>query len=483
MTDAELLSLGLGAAAALLAAGLVIVGLGVLLQLDRVVGRRVALAVVPLMALGMAASSLLSGRDLRLARYNLQGLSGGGGEGGINLLRLLTLVLVGACAATLIARAFAWRRAGPQAPGWTGDRPHAPGRVLLLAFLLYFGCAAWLNAWFGSVPTWSHHSLYVPLAFAAVFAWREQPIRPLLVAAKWSLLAVMLLSLLAAVLQPKLALQPDYRGWIPGLRLRLWGVGSNPNSIGPLGLVLLLLELMAPSRQRGIRLLAFGLGAAVLLLAQSKTAWAAALLIAPLLLWHRLGRAPQGGTRIGFVLGGIAAALLALLVLAWLDPGRVWDRLAAGQAGADLATLSGRWRIWQAALQVWHDNPVFGYGPAAWGPAHRAALGLPYAFSAHNQFLQSLSSAGALGLLSLLVYQGLLLGCCWRAAAATRGLSLAWWLMVMLRCLTEAPFSSVTLFNGDMLTQLLLFRIALLGARPGPVPAPRHLAMQGAWAR
>ena len=65
MTDSELLSLGLGSAAALVAAVLVIVGLGVMLQFDRLIGRWVALAVVPLMGLGMAASSLLSGRDLR----------------------------------------------------------------------------------------------------------------------------------------------------------------------------------------------------------------------------------------------------------------------------------------------------------------------------------------------------------------------------------------------------------------------------------
>ena len=66
---------------------------------------------------------------------------------------------------------------------------------------------------------------------------------------------------------------------------------------------------------------------------------------------------------------------------------------------------------------------------------------------------------------------------------------MAFWLMVMVRCLTEAPFSSVTLFNGNMLTQVLLFRIALTDARPSaagltsaaglspPSLAPRSLAL------
>ena len=287
MTDAELLSLGLGSAAALVAAVLVIVGLGVMLQFDRLIGRWVALAVVPLMGLGMAASSLLSGRDLRQVFYHLQGLNVGASEGGSNVLRALTVVLVGTCAATVVVRLFARPGAGPR----------LPGQGLMLAFLLYFGCAAWLNALFGTVPAFSHHSLYVPVAFAAVFVWREQPIQPLLLAAKWTLIGVMLMSLLAAVLLPNLALQPDYKGWIPGLRVRLWGVGSNPNSIGPLGLVLILLELMVPARRRSLRWLAFVLGAAVLLLAQSKTAWAAALLVAPVLLWYQVGRAANGGMR------------------------------------------------------------------------------------------------------------------------------------------------------------------------------------------
>jgi len=51
-----------------------------------------------------------------------------------------------------------------------------------------------------------------------------------------------------------------------------------------------------------------------------------------------------------------------------------------------------------------------------------------------------------------------------RAAESTKGLSLAVFVMVFMRCFTEAPFSAATLFNGDILTQVLLLRIALYGA-------------------
>ena len=454
ISDSELLSTGIWSGIALALAVLTILGLGLMLQVDRMIGRWVAYAVVPAIALGVLVSSLLSGRDLKYAFTNIEAISVGAAAGGGSVLRLITLALMAACSATVVSRLFDRRR----------DIVPQPGQLLFGTFIAYYVCNALLNAMFGTVPAFTHNTLYVPIAMAAVFVWRDQPIDPFLRVAKWTLAAFMAASLAVAVLKPELAVQPGYKGWLPGLNFRLWGVGSNPNSLGPLALLLVLLELMAPSRRSLVRHVMFGLGAGVLLLAQSKTAWVAALAVVPVIAWYRLGRHPQGGMRIGFALSLIAALLLMTLALAVVDPSRVWDKLAAGQVGSDISTLTGRLQIWNAAVQAWQDSPLFGYGPSAWGTAHRAAIGLPFAFSAHNQFLQSLSAAGTLGLVTIVVYLGVLLLCCWRAAEATRGLSLALFLMVLLRCLTEAPFSAATLFNGDILTQVLLFRVALLGA-------------------
>jgi O-antigen ligase len=469
VSDSELLSTGLWSGMALLVATLTILGLGVMLQFDRLVGRKVAFAVVPAMGLGIAISSLLSGRDLKYAATNIEALALTGAQGGTSLLRLLTLALLAFCAATVVGKLFA-RQKGDVRPA---------GQLLFAFFMAYYVCNSLLNALFGTEPAFTHNTLYVPIAMAAVFVWRDQPLAPFLRTAKWALAAFMLVSLVAAVLKPELAVQPNYKGWIPGLNIRLWGVGSNPNSIGPLGLLLILLELMAPGRRWPMRWLAFALGAAVLLMAQSKTAWLAALVVAPLILWFRVGRAPTGGMRIGFALGLIAALLGASLVVVLADPGRIWDKLAVGQVGSDLSTLTGRLQIWNAAVRAWQENPVFGYGPAAWGPLHRATIGLPFAFSAHNQFLQSMSAAGTLGLITMVGYLGLLLVYCWRAAEATKGLSLAVFVMVFMRCLTEAPLSAATLFNGDVLTQVVLFRIALFGAQQVRAsttrPMPRYL--------
>lgn len=474
ISDSELLSTGIWSGMALVLAVLAILGLGLMLQVDRMIGRWVAYAVVPAMALGVMVSSLLSGRDLKYAFTNIETISAGVAPGGGSVLRLITLALLAACSATVVTRLFD-RRLGITLP---------PGQLLFGAFIAYYVCNALLNALFGTEPAFTHNTLYVPIAMAAVFVWRDQPIGPFLRVAKWTLAVFMAASLLVAVLKPELAVQPGYKSWLPGLNFRLWGLGSNPNSLGPLALLLVLLELMSPSRRSLVRLAMFSLGAAVLLLAQSKTAWVAALAVVPVITWYRFGRDPQGGMRIGFALSLIAALLLAVLALAVVDPSRVWDKLAGGQVGSDISTLTGRLQIWNAAIQAWQDSPLFGYGPSAWGPAHRAAIGLPFAFSAHNQFLQSLSAAGALGLVTIVVYMGALLVCCWRAAEATRGLSLALFLMVLLRSLTEAPFSASTLFNGDILTQVLLFRVALLGA--GHRLAPQHNRWQRpaqAWAQ
>lgn len=461
VSQSELFATGYWSGIALLLAVLSIIGLGLMLQVDRLIGRWVALAVVPAMGLGVALSSLLSGRNLKYASTNIESLAFGATPGGATLLRLVTLAVVATCAATVLSRLFEKRVRGT----------HPPGQMLMIAFVAYYVCNALLNAVFGTEPSFTHNTLYVPIAMAAVFMWRDQPIDPFLRAAKWTLAMLMVVSLAAALIRPDLAVQPAYKGWLPGLDFRLWGAGSNPNSLGPLALLLMLLELMVPARRWPARVVVFGLGATVLLLAQSKTAWAAALLVLPIVLWYRVGRAPAGGMRIGFALGLIAVLVTAAAALAFGDPGRLWDKLAGGQVGSDISTFTGRVQVWNAAISAWQDSPVFGYGPAAWGPAHRAAIGLPFAFSAHNQFLQSLSTAGTLGLITVVGYLLVLMVYCWRAAEATRGLSLALLLMVLLRCLTEAPFSAATLFNGDVLTQVVLFRVALLGSQAAVRPA------------
>src|SRR5690606_19214017 len=80
---------------------------------------------------------------------------------------------------------------------------------------------------------------------------------------------------------------------LPGMTYRYWGLGSNPNSIAPLALLLMLLTIHRPFPYKLLTLLALAVGALVLLLAQSQTTWgAAALVLAPFAVYrlrHRRG--------------------------------------------------------------------------------------------------------------------------------------------------------------------------------------------------
>lgn len=454
MTERELFTIAFALAFGLAGCTLAFIGLGMFMQVERGVARWTAALLAPLMTFGIALSSALSGRDLKYANVSVETVAFGAAEGSASLLRVLTVVVMGLCAAAIVARGFRRQAA-----------LRLPGQALLLSFLAYFLCNNIINSIFGTIPAFSHHLVYVLFAFGALYVCRDDPLERFIRAAKVGLLLLMALSLVAAVVQPSLALQPGYKGWLPLVTFRFWGLGSNPNSIGPLALLLMLLEVYVPSRHLVWRVAAFGLGLVVLVLAQSKTAWAAGLMLVPLLAWYRVGRAANGGMNIAFALGLIAALLVLLVGVAVIDPEQFYNKVAGSQIGSDVSTLTGRLQIWAAAVRAWQENPLFGFGPLAWGPYHRATIGLPNAFSAHNQFFQSLSVAGSLGLVTVVVYLGVLGALAWNRSPSTKGMSLALFLFIFVRCITEAPLSASTLFNGDVVTQLILFRMLL-----DPVP-------------
>ena len=304
MTQAELFSFTYFFGLAMIVSILAVLGLATFLKLETVIGRWVPAATVPAIALGIAASSLLSGRNLKYAAFNIEALDSGHSEGSSLILRGITILLLGLCVASVIARLY--RR---------GHREALPGQLLLIAFLTFFVCNNILNSFFGTYPSFSHNTVYVALVFIAVYMSRNESIDDFIRSTKASLLGLMVLSLLAAVAMPSLAVQFDYKGWIPGLNVRLWGVGSNPNSIGPLSLLLMLLEMYRPTSNKVWRVLNYGLGLAVFVLAQSKTAWAVGFMVLPFLAWSRYGRAPTGGVRIGFVLALLSVLIAVALVL------------------------------------------------------------------------------------------------------------------------------------------------------------------------
>lgn len=431
------------------AAVAVIAVLGLSLQAERMWSDRLLPAIVPLMVLGIGLSSLLSGRNLAFAEKHIWLLSGQLG-GGTNILRLINVTILCLALAKLIG--FFLQR---------GKASAAPGMPVMLALTAYVAATNGLSSAFGAEPAFVHALFYAVLIFAAAWTARREPLEISMVWAKYALHALMAASLLAALVVPDIAVQPNYSGLIPFVEFRLWGLGANANSIGPLALVALLLEYLYPTPRALARALLLIVTGSVFLLAQSKTVWFALVVAAAILAWYRRADAPRQGLSIVALLVpiGLGSALLATLLV--VDPAVLWDRFIGTQAGGSLASLSGRTQIWDVALREWSNNPLFGYGPQVWGPKYRIQIGMPFAFSAHNQFLQTLSMAGALGLIGLLWYLGCLIPAVLRMAAPTRGVSVALLAVILIRCVSEAPFAMAGLLDGEVLTHLILFQLAI----------------------
>lgn len=142
-----------------------------------------------------------------------------------------------------------------------------------------------------------------------------------------------------------------------------------------------------------------------ILLGGSRASWLTYGLVLLLSGWHLLG------WRRLLAVFAVGAALLAALAV--ISP-HVRERvertafaLSADAEGVDSA-LSGRGRIWGAALCMAKAHPINGVGPRQFrlafaacdpAPGERAAWGIGPAFHAHQIVLEILSETGAFGLL------------------------------------------------------------------------------------
>lgn len=217
----------------------------------------------------------------------------------------------------------------------------------------------------------------------------------------------------------------------------------------------------------------------VVILAGSRASW---LTYGLVLLW-------TGWQALGWrkLLAVFLAGALALAAATALSP-QVRERvqrtalaLTAEPDGVD-AALSGRSRIWSAALCMTREHPVNGVGPRAFReafpacdpePGKLAAWGAGAAFHAHQIVLEVLSETGVIGLLLWLAGAAL----AWRAwryadAAARRQ---AWPAMLAL-AVSVFPFNThlaaySTFWGSVLLLLMALYAGSLWGASSSP-PAP-----------
>lgn len=432
-----------------------VVGFGFAVDVATRARTLVVAGLFPIICAAVIGATVLSHRNLTFADIAIEYMAAGAGAAGGWLSRIATLGVLGLCAARLVAN-------------WVGNENRDLGGIALLAgFVIFVVTNSLTNAAFGSEGGLVHQHLYPLLVFTALYAARGTGAVQVVRTAKWTLIAVMLFSLVAAVVARNLALQPVPHSFIPGFHFRLWGVVSHANALAPLALLLVLLDLYAPGKGLLRRGAVWSLALLVLLLTQSKTTLGAAVLSLGMVGAYRfrtvLAETFSGRRDASFALVVLALGSLGIctLFIVWLtkDPTHLLHKFTASKQGASFMNLSGRDVIWDVALREWHRNPVFGFGPTMWDPEFRQSIGLAFAFSAHNQFLQSLGAGGLVGLTGLLVYLGLLARAAVLTVPATNGLSLGLITLLFVRCFTEAPFTVNTLLNSDVMTHMIIFFI------------------------
>ncbi len=434
--------------------------------------------------LGPSVGTILSGRDLQqpetLDPGNLNVLSEW-------LLRLITLGIVG-LSALVVGERFLRR-----------DRslPDAGQLWLITAFAIYFAGNVLVPGLLGAEPGFQRNYFYVSLVLLAIYVRRDDGAAQAVDVLKWSLIGFMLLSFIYAAISPDGALRtyaPELR--LPLVPFRFWGLGPNANAMGPLAFVLILLLIVRPIGWRAGNVIGHGVAWAVLLLAQSQTAWLATLLIVPPLLVYRSALRRYGGITwrmppgllLAIVGIGLGLSVLAVAVLLQSMPdGRIEP--TNGLAGYG-ELLTGRGSIWRVAIKIFLEHPMFGYGLSTWTLDFRAALGMPFATSAHNQWLQALSVAGICGFVGVSIYVCVLVALSvGRAASLSGGLAPSLMALIVLRCLTEAPLDMGTLLVLDTVIHGLLVAVLLdrkgveqptsvHGATAPPVAVPAHHAQR-----
>lgn len=336
------------------------------------------------------------------------------------------------------------------------------GRAMAVGLALFAG--SWiLSSFVGTKPDFKHGAIYPLLTLTAVYLQPRLSLRLIMSHVKALILVILILSAVAAAVVPDAVIQNRYVGFIPGLHFRFHGLTTHANSLGPLALVYLLVEYLYPSPWV-VRWAGSLLALAALVVAQSKTAWIAALLAGSVVYVYRVGEEARGRTASGghgtALVGGIAGLIIVptslIVVMLVADPIGKIARYVEPRIG-ELTSFTGRNRIWEITLDTWRDNPFFGYGPNLWDTEFRMNLGLTNIGHAHNQFLQSLGDSGLFGLVFLVIFLSILAFYAVRHGRATRGVSVALILVLLVRCLTEAPMRPTTFLEPGFLTYFLVF--------------------------
>jgi len=399
------------------------------------------LMIIFLVALGNMATSILTPRDLSMGEGPVSVVVNAGLPA-FNISRSVTAVILACCIFTIIRTLL------------RGGLPKT-GFYIWASYVVYFALNYILPMFAGEVPKFELRYLYPALLFTAIYLSPPVPMKQLISLLKFVLCIFIYGSVLAMLIVPNQVIAANYNALIPDINFRLYGLGGGATSLGPLAAMYLLIELESASQSKA-RYLHIIVATVVLLLAQSKTAWIIMIFYILYFVYKSISRYLFDANMYHakmfknvFMIIGFAGFFL--IVFSWLD--RV-DFSALNQ-GDSIQTMTGRSYIWESTLRVWLNNPVFGYGLGLWeNEGFRSQYG-EFAH-AHNQYLQSLGSAGLFGLAGLLIYLQAACTTVYRTTSFST-VPLIILLVMIVLTFTEVPFRSLFILESFTLMHLLLF--------------------------
>lgn len=430
-----------------------VVGLGLTLHLGARLNRGLYPWVFPAISMVMVSGPIFSGRNLS----GLGVLFDATPENFIQsrwISRLLTMAVL-ALSMERILRTIS-RRESLLPYGWP----------LVAAFLLFVITNEVLNGIFGTRPGLDHSALYslvvIPAALFAANTDRERS----LIFARNAIFGMLVASIAVLLIRPEVVLEKNYGGLFGP---RFWGLATHANTLSPLLVMFLALLWQQPFQRRSLNTVGWALGLTALFASQSKTSLIALPLVMAILGYYRMrnwikrepDREKVKSACLLLVVAGIVVGV-AVLITHWvLDLGYVYYRFSHSPNARSLLSLTNRDQIWSFALREWSLNPFFGYGPYLFDVNYRQLIGIPVAFHAHNQWLQTLGGSGLVGLFGLGLYLVLLCIYALRASAESHGLSLALLALVIVRSITEVPLRTDGIMNSEFFGHAMLLIVCI----------------------
>jgi O-antigen ligase len=430
--------------------------------------------VLPLMVAFAAVDVLLSGRDLSMVFAELAGMAQANRSPIMPWLQRALSVVLLLVSLERIAHHFSTNR-------------RVPSVALAAAYVTYWACTVAAPSLLGAHPLVSHEYAYaLVIGFAALLV-TTQEIGKIVDTARNGLFLIMLISVVLIPIWPTLVLDESYtQGLMPGVP-RLGGVAPHPVALGMFAQLGLLLLWARPYQARWLNVMAWIVGLAVLFLAQSKTAWIAFILCSMAMfavrslpvMWRRLADPREGAFGVFVCILVLIAGVAVFVLSLFTDVGGQVAGFLDTDQGAQLMTMTGRDQIWAIAWEEWNTHKWFGYGPGLFDDEFRMSIGMPNATNAHNQFMDTLARSGSLGAAALVAYALVLMVLSLKYARRSGGLSLALFIALALRSISEVPlaiFGYGTEFFGHL---LLVVTLAAAASMNVPQPAPRARPVYG----